>query len=54
MVLPDYSNKGNLLTQLHFLGKEMDSRTVTITMPVNSLEAFMILVVLQGERVYWR
>jgi hypothetical protein len=30
---------------IHFSGKEMDSKAVTITAPVNSLEAFLILVV---------
>jgi hypothetical protein len=36
------STKVNLV---HFLGKEMDSKTATITEPVNSLEAFLILAV---------
>jgi hypothetical protein len=30
----------------------MDSKSVTIAVPVNSLEAFLILVVEQGERVH--
>jgi hypothetical protein len=29
---------------VHFLGKEMDSKTVTIAAPVNSLEVFLIRV----------
>jgi hypothetical protein len=33
---------------VHFLGKEMDSKTVTVTVPVNSLEAFLILVAFEG------
>jgi hypothetical protein len=33
---------------IHFLGKEMDSKTVIITVPVNSLEAFLILVAFEG------
>jgi hypothetical protein len=35
---------------VHFLGKEMDSNTATISGTVNCLEAFSILVVSQGER----
>jgi hypothetical protein len=30
---------------VHFLGKDMDSKTVTVTALVNSLEAFLIHVV---------
>jgi hypothetical protein len=35
---------------VHLLGKEMDSMTVTVSVPANSLEAFYIFVVQQGER----
>jgi hypothetical protein len=38
------------LHSIHFFGKKMDSKTVTVTAPVNSLEAFFIPVVWQGER----
>jgi hypothetical protein len=50
----------NLISTLEYiysiLGKEMDSKTATVTAPVNSLEAFLMRVVWQGEicRVYWR
>jgi hypothetical protein len=30
---------------IHFFGKEMDSKMLTVTAPVNSLEAILILVV---------
>jgi hypothetical protein len=35
---------------VHCSGKDLDSKTVTVTAPVNSLEAFLILGVWQGER----
>jgi hypothetical protein len=34
---------------VHFYSKETDSKTVTVTAPVDSLEAFLILVVLQAD-----
>jgi hypothetical protein len=35
---------------VHYLDKETIEKMATITAPVNSLEAFTILFVLQGER----
>jgi hypothetical protein len=35
---------------IHFSGKEMDSKAVAVTAPANSLEAFLTLLVKQGER----